>query len=211
MSLKKKLSILKIVLINAIPGIGFFFFDWELFEFAVIYLTETFILFIVFFVDRYFIVKETRYPFVFALIQLFFVLFAFTVLIYAYITAAFYATNYSTSLRKGSAEAMLLQIDKMELQYIAIAILAFEIGNFIIKKNTKKDHKEKTIWFNLRKLLIIHVYLMIVLVISTIIPHNLIIMLAFIIIFKILLDYAVEDVEIMNKIRNWLVSLKYKK
>ncbi|MBN4072858.1 hypothetical protein JYT74_02335 [Crocinitomix catalasitica] len=56
------------LLIKAV--VGFIFFEWTVFEMAVVFLLETGAIYLVHEFDRYFINKKTRIPVFFSLIQL---------------------------------------------------------------------------------------------------------------------------------------------
>lgn len=191
------LRISKIVLINAFPIIGHFLFGWELFEVALTYIIETFVIFMIFFIYSYFIAKKTRYPIPFALIQLFFVIIPISGFMFLYILVAFTLTEPNLWGTKMKFNHLSDRLD--DYHFIQVIICFFIIEGISFALRSKKIKKITTIWYNIRKLLFVHLFLILFLIISAFIPPNLVIQVIFLVSFKILLDYVVENDQFVAK------------
>lgn len=199
----KIIRISKIIVPNLIPVVGIIFLDWGMFEVALTYLLETFLVFLIFFFDRYFIAKRTRYPAPFALIQLFFLLLPFGGLMYMYALICFMLTEEIPNPKKSFAY-FERYMDDLQLWWVLAAMLIFEVINFIIKNQNGRQHKSSSIWYNLRKLLFVHLFVIGSSFILGFIHDDFIMPLIFVICFKIILDYAIEDEEFFFKAKETL-------
>jgi len=210
---KKKFRIIKIILFNAIPILGFAFLDWQLFEIAIAYIIQTFVPFIIFFVDYHFFDKKNRYPFVFALIQLLFLLIPFIAMMYAYGLIIFTITDNNFNFRRGSAtfESMLRRLDDMNLEYLLLAFFIVEIIGYLIKRAANPHHKESKIWYNIRKILFVHVYIISFIALLLVFPDFLLFQVLFIVGFKILFDFAIEDETFLHQAKEFLTPKKRKR
>jgi len=210
---KKKFRIIKIILFNAIPILGFAFLDWQLFEIAVAYILQTFVPFIIFFVDYHFFDKKNRYPFVFAVIQLFFLLIPFIGMMYVYGIIIFTITdnNFIFSNKSNSFERMLWRLEDMNLELLLIAFFVIETIGYLIKRAADKHHKESKIWYNIRKILFVHVYIISFIALLLVFPDFLLIQVLFIVGFKILFDFAIEDETFLHQVKDFLTPKKEEK
>jgi hypothetical protein len=210
---KKKFRIIKIILFNAIPILGFAFLDWRLFEIAVAYILQTFVPFIIFFVDYHFFDKKNRYPFVFALIQLFFLLIPFIGMMFAYGIVIFTITdnNFSFVKSANTFERMLRRVDDMDLNYLLLVFFIVETIGYLIKRAADQHHKESKIWYNIRKILFVHVYIISFIALLLIFPDFLLFQVLFIVGFKILFDFAIEDETFLDEVKKFFTPKKRKK
>lgn len=208
--MKNKLSIYKAVLINLIAIIGFFYFGWEIFEVAFIYILETFAIFFVFFVDRYFIVKETRYPFGFALVQLFFLVPTLGALLYSYTILVFMIAKIEDPNSKNIVKPLNEQLGNMNLPLLLGTIIIIEAVNFYVKKRVRKNEKPATIYWNLQRLLIIHMYVILSSFAFVLFPFPTIYKIIFIIGFKVMVDFAVNDELFFKKLKEKLKLIQQK-
>lgn len=201
---KKYLSIGKIVAANLIPIVGVIFLNWGIFELALTYLLETAVIFLVFFIDKYFIDKKSRYPFFFACIQLFFLMFPFGGLIFGWAILVFSSTEPAFAKSNHMIEAMTRRLYDFDFWWILLAFFLFEGINYVVKNIDNRNHKSSSVWFNLRKLLIVHLFVIISSTIYGALPHNMITGLFLIIAFKIILDYLLESEKFLNRFDGFL-------
>lgn len=195
---QRVIKIAKIILINAFPIIGHFLFDWGLFEVALTYIIETFVIFMIFFINSYFIVKETRYPIPFAMIQLFFVIIPIGGFAAVYTFVAFALTEPVLWNTKPKFDHLASRLDDYHLIEVICCFFIIEGISFALK--AKKNQKITTIWYNLRKLLFVHVFVILFLIASAFIPPNIVLQIVFLVSFKILLDYAVDNEQFMDNL-----------
>ncbi|MEX1001438.1 MAG: DUF6498-containing protein [Crocinitomicaceae bacterium] len=190
---------LTIALVNLVPVIGVLFFDWEIFELALTYLLETAVIFLIFFIDRYFIDKRTRYPFIFACIQLFFLLFPFCGLVFAWVILTFSLTQPSFERSNLLFIALEEQFNAFNFFWVLLAMFLFKGLDYLLKNKSTRKHKSSALWYNLRRLLIIHLFVIVTGGIYGALPHNQVSGLFFIICLKIILDYLLENDRIMKR------------
>lgn len=193
---QRAIKIAKIILINAFPVIGHFLFGWGLFEVALTYIIETFVIFMIFFIYSYFIAKKTRYPVPFAIIQLFFVIIPIGGFMSVYIFVAFALTEPMLWGNKMKFDHLSDRLDSYHLIEVIICFFIIEGISFALR--SKRVQKITTIWYNIRKLLFVHVFIILFLILSAFIPPNIILQIIFLVSFKIMLDYAVENENFMD-------------
>jgi len=193
---QRAIKIAKIILINAFPIIGHFLFEWGLFEVALTYIIETFVIFMIFFINSYFIVKETRYPIPFALIQLFFVIIPIVGFAFVYILVAFGITEPELAATQKDFKELIKRLDQYHLYQVIFSLFIIEGVSFGLR--AKHQKKITTIWYNLKKLMFVHLFIITFLIIYGFLPNWIITQIIFLVSFKIMLDYAVENENFMD-------------
>lgn len=200
----RALRIAKIILVNAFPLTGHFLFGWGLVEVALVYIIETISIFFVFFVYSYFIAKKTRYPFGFALVQLFFIIPFLGGFMWVYFIIVFSIFEPELVAQKEFIDIIVGRLTNFHLFEVVLCFIAIEAISFAIKANTVV--KVKTIWYNVRKFLFVHFFIVISLFIFAILPASILTQIGFLVLFKILLDYAIDDEEFFKKVKDKVKS-----
>ena len=192
----------KIALINTIPLIGVLAFDWGIFELALTYLLETAVAFTVFFIDRCFIDKRSRYPFLFALIQLVFMLFPFCGLIFGWIVLTYFLTQPPFPRSDLMLESLATDFAQFDFYWVLLGFFVLEGINYAIKNRGGRKHKSSAVWFNLQKFFMVHLFVVFTGVIYSVLPHNFLTGLLFVIALKVLLDLLIGDERFIRKLNN---------
>ena len=201
---KKALRISKVVGLNLIPIVGIFLFNWEMFEVAMTYLLETFVAFIIMDFDKYFIDKKTRVGVFFGTLQLVFVLPVFVGFIFFYSVILYVITSNYNLGGDNMIDRLTRELLTPTYFYIIFALLIFESIHYAIKNKDGRNHKSSTIWFNIRKIFIVHFFILISVVFLGIFHGSSIVPILFLILFKVVLDYAMEDELFFTKLRHKL-------
>jgi hypothetical protein len=190
----------KVFVPNLIPIIGVLFFSWGIFELAFTYFLETGVAFLVFFIDRFFVAKDTRYPFFFALIQLWFLLFPFIGIIWGWIILTFSLTQPDFEENKHMFVALEQHVIEFNFYWVLVGFFVFEVINYFMKNKGGRNDKTSSVWFNLKKFLMVHLFVILCTFIYSILPHNTLTGLIFIMSLKIVLDYVLENDKTMHKL-----------
>jgi len=205
--MKRWVTISKIILINLIPLLGYLFFDWTLFEMAVVFLLETCAIYIVHEVDRYFINKETRFPFIFALIQ-----FAFGLPVLASFTFVYSLICYTFTGDHGTSnkfyDDFINALSEIDYFWIMPILLIIEGLSVINKKLNNPNHQNISYKRMLRRMFYTHFYVIGSLFFVVLIPFGIVTKFLFVICFKVAMDYFVEDSRAWAKFLLWIKSFR---
>lgn len=192
--------IAKIIAPNLIPFAGILFLGWGIFEVAFAYLLETGVAFMVFFIDKWFIDKRTRYPFLWALLQLTFMVFPFGGLIFGWTILIFKTINPPYESNTIMFRDLSGHFAEIDLYWVLIPFFIIEMVAYYVKNGRGRKHKSSSVWYNLKKFLLVHFFVIICAAIYGALPHNTITGLFLIVLFKVVLDYLIESELLMNKL-----------
>lgn len=207
---KKGLRISKVVALNLIPLAGIILFQWKMFEVAMTYLLETFVAFFIMDFDKYFVDKKTRVGLFFGVIQLLFILPLLIGFIFGYGVILYLITTNDQSEQKYMVEHMTNELFSPTYFYILLALFVFETIHYVIKNKDGRSHKSSSVWFNVRKILIVHFFIMLSVVVFGLFNDGTVIPILFLILFKVVLDYAMEDEQFFTKVREYFMLRKKK-
>lgn len=190
----------KIIGFNLVPIIGLIFLDWGIFELAVTYLLETAVTFFIFSFDHFIINKKSRYPFIYGIIFMFFLMLPFLGLVYGWLILAYTMTHPDFATTQAMFSSLESFIRDFDIYWIIGTFLMIETIFYLLKNANGRKDKSSTIWHNLKRFLFIHLFVVSSAFIFSYVPHNNITALFFIIAFKIMLDYVLENEKTMDKI-----------
>lgn len=205
-----RITLLKIILINLIPVFGYLFFDWTLFEMAVVFFLETCAIYLSHEIYRYFILKTTRLPFVYGLIQLFFTLPVLGGLMFTYGILTYFLTANNSGKAGKPFDNYLDALSEIELLWILLFLLLIEGFSLFQKKRTQTHFKKASSLRVFRRMFYTHFYVIGSLVVLLIIPFGPIAGIIFLIGLKIVMDYFVEDEFAWAKFKKWIKSISPK-
>ena len=178
--------------------------EWSLFEIMILYLAETVAIMYVYFIERYFINKKTRYPFVFATIQLIFLTFFFGGLMFGYSIVLHGISNIGLPPLEKPIEATIEDLINMKWHFVLLLLFLLEVSSYVKKWMNLDDFEEISFKRTMRRFLFTHLFIFGALIICLILPFHILIVIFIIVGMKIILDYMVEDELFVNKILNQL-------
>lgn len=205
----KPFRIAAILLGNLIPIIGVLFFEWTMFEVAMTYLLETFIIFFIHEIDKTIFRKDTRLPFIFAFFQTSFLLPVTVGFLYVYSVLIFAITAEPYQRGEAFVKHLQREILHSNIEYLLIALILFESVVYIINNKDGRNHKTAKTWYVMRKILFVHLFIVGSVFLLAFIPLYLV-QIAFLIAFKIMLDFAIEDEQFFVKLKTKILQLYQK-
>jgi hypothetical protein len=204
-----RIPIARLLISALIPLIGYLFFEWKLFDVAMLYLLESVAVFFVFNFHQYFVREKTRYPIPFALIQLGFSLIFFSGLIVVYAFVAFALSGEGEEGLKHFT-AFGSRMEAYNIPLVVSVLIIIELVSFYTKFRKNPNIEESNFFRVMKRLLYSHL-----LIIGGLIP---LIFLAFspafmfmaFVAMKITFDVMMDNLRIIAIIRKRL-GIKRKK
>lgn len=194
-----RISLIRLGLAQVIPIVGLLFFEWRLFDLAVLYILESVAVFFVFNFYQYFIRKETRYPIPFAIIQLLFALIFFSGVSYAYLVITYLITGESA--HGHFADHMHERLLEMHFWSILLVILIFEFIGFFQKLRISKSTAHLNFIRVMKRQLFSYLFIIGGLFLFTITAGNHYIMYAAFMLVKLAFEISMEDQKVKNELR----------
>lgn len=205
---KRALRISKIVALNLIPIVGIFVLEWKMYEVAMTYLLQTFVAFFIYDFDKYFIDKETRVGIFFGTIQLLFLAPLLVGFMFCYSVILYLLTAPTSGKGDNMIDRMIYELDSSSYFYMLITLFVFEAIHYALNNRNGRKHKTSSLWFNIRKILLIHFFIIISVIIFGAFQNNTIMPILFLILFKVLLDYVIEDTKFLSKLHTLVLRRK---
>src|SRR5688500_7292841 len=153
-----RIPVARVLISIIIPLVGYFFFEWKLFDVAMLYLLESVAIFFVFNFHQYFVRKETRYPVPFALIQLAFAIFFFGGMIMVYAVIAYGLSGEATGKIFGSFAP---RIEAYNVPLVLSTVTFIELISFYAKLNKNKSLEDSNFFRVMKRLLYLHLLIIV--------------------------------------------------
>lgn len=196
MPAKFKLPLIRLIIIQLIPVFGLLFFDWKLFDLAVLYILESMAIFFVFNLHQYFINKKTRYPFIFALIQLLFSLIFFSGFVYGYFVIIYVVTGET---EHGHFQNELYsRLMEMNFWTVLVVLIVFELISFYLKQARSETSAELNFLKVMKRLLYTHLFVIGGLILLVLTAGNVYLLYPLFILMKIAFELAQEDPKLLG-------------
>lgn len=183
------------------PVFGVAFLGWDAFWIALSYVVETLAIYIVFELDYYFIDRHSRFPFPFALLQFFFTMLPMTGLLTGSVYFIYWITEAGANAETDTiVKGVQRYIEDPDLPWVFAYLFIIELVTFYIRKARIMGYQAKNMWRVIRRILFAQLYLVAALTLLSAFPKNIIAFAIFIIGFKTVLEYSLEDKKFYQKI-----------
>ena len=198
---KEKIFFTRLILVNLMPVFGVAFLGWDAFWIALSYVVETLAIYIVFELDYYFIDRHSRFPFPFALLQFFFTMLPMTGLLTGSVYFIYWITEAGANAETDTiVKGVQRYIEDPDLPWVFAYLFIIELVTFYIRKARIMGYQAKNMWRVIRRILFAQLYLVAALTLLSAFPKNIIAFAIFIIGFKTVLEYSLEDKKFYQKI-----------
>jgi hypothetical protein len=179
--------------LNLIPLAGYLFFDWDAFELIVCYVIHSFAIFFLFTVNRFYIKKETRYPFFFASILMPIVVSVYAGFTYLYAWLAYRRCfELPEEFKKKENDLLMEKLMDMYPYWIFILIVVVEAVLMYGTRAVQKSNIRFSDTYMLWRMIVLHLFMAISVIIVGLMDTDGFGFLFYLIGFKIVIDLWFE-------------------
>jgi len=158
-------EITKIYAVLCVSVIGVLFFDWKLFDAGMLFILDIVVIYFVFNIHQYFVRKETRYPFIYATIQLAFSVIFFSGLSFILIII-FYELSLENVARLDYKHSLFPRLKEFNIPFVFTVLLILETISFYVRLAKDKTIENTNFFRVLQKLLFTYLFMVCFMIIS---------------------------------------------